>query len=235
MILSINENIKTGDTTFTFDKDESRHLIKVLRKKIDDSVFITNGKGDFFTGKINIASDKKCLVDIIKTEHHTKNRNYHLHIAIAPTKLNDRYEWFLEKATEIGIDEITPIICANSERKMIKLERMTKIIQSATKQSLQFHMPKLNEPVKLNEFIKQCNNTTKLIAHCEDDQEKNLLSKLTPSKNICVLIGPEGDFSVPEIKKALENGFDAVSLGENRLRTETAGIYATTVISTLNL
>ena len=160
--------------------------------------------------------------------------DYYLHIAIAPTKNNDRLEWFLEKATEIGIDEITPIICQNSERKFVKQERLEKIIQSAMKQSLKFTLPKLNEPIKFNDFIDQDFNGKKCIAHCEDD-EKTLLKTLVNTKEkITILIGPEGDFSTQEIKKALSKKFIPISLGESRLRTETAGLVAVQTVAIIN-
>ena len=144
MQLFYNSEITKTSQQFTFDKTESRHIIRVLRKKEGDEIFITNGLGDLFTSKIEIANDKRCLVNILESKSHIKPWNYYLHIAIAPTKLNDRFEWFLEKATEIGIDEITPIICEHSERKIVKPERMEKIIHSAAKQSLKYHFPKLN-------------------------------------------------------------------------------------------
>ena len=157
-----------------------------------------------------------------------------MHIAIAPTKNNDRIEWFLEKATEIGIDEITPIICSNSERRFVKLERFEKIIQSAMKQSLKFTLPKINEPVKFTDFINKNLDGTVCIAHCEE-QEKNLLKDvINPSEKTTILIGPEGDFSSQEITKALENKIIPISLGESRLRTETAALVAVQNISFIN-
>ncbi|NIJ46019.1 16S rRNA (uracil1498-N3)-methyltransferase [Wenyingzhuangia heitensis] len=234
MILSISEHIQNTDTTFTFDKDESRHLIKVLRKKEGDTVYITNGKGSFFTTEINLANEKKCTVAIKSVEYKEKNRPFHLHIAIAPTKLNDRYEWFLEKAVEIGIDEITPIICKNSERKVIKLDRMNKIIQSAVKQSLQFYVPVLNEAISFDDFLKTQNSTQKFIAHCEDENNKQYLQDIAkPTNDILVLVGPEGDFTPNEINKAIQSDFIPVTLGDNRLRTETAGIYISSLMTLL--
>jgi len=153
MQLFYNSEITKTNQHFTFDKTESRHIVRVLRKKEGDEIFITNGLGDLFISKIEIASDKRCLVKILESKSQRKPWNYYLHIAIAPTKLNDRFEWFLEKATEIGIDEITPIICKHSERKVLKLDRMEKIVHSAAKQSLKYHLPKLNEPVTFKEFI----------------------------------------------------------------------------------
>ena len=235
MQLFYNSEISTETKQLTFDKIESRHIVRVLRKKESDILHITNGKGFLFDAKIIIASDKKCIVEIIEVQEKPKPWNYYLHIAIAPTKNNDRYEWFLEKATEIGIDEITPIICSNSERRNIKLERLEKIIQSAMKQSLKFTLPKINEPIKFGDFINQKNEGTLCIAHCEDDNNKNLLkSVVNPSEKTTILIGPEGDFSPQEITKALAKKYIPISLGESRLRTETAGLVAVNLVSFIN-
>ena len=173
MQLFYNSEISLETKQITFDKIESKHIVRVLRKKENDILKITNGKGYLFEVKINFANDKKCLADIIAVKEKKNPRNYYLHIAIAPTKNNDRIEWFLEKATEIGIDEITPIICANSERRSVKLERFKKIIQSAMKQSLKFTLPKLNEPRKFSDFINQNLDGKICIAHCEKKEKKN--------------------------------------------------------------
>ncbi|MEN8702802.1 MAG: 16S rRNA (uracil(1498)-N(3))-methyltransferase [Polaribacter sp.] len=226
-------NSEINDTTkqIIFDKIESRHIVKVLRKKEGDILKITNGKDFLFDAKITIASDKKCIVEIISATQKPKPWPYYLHIAIAPTKNNDRTEWFLEKATEIGIDEITPLICSRSERRVVKTERFEKIIQSAMKQSLKFTLPKLNNPIKFNEFIQQNLEGLKCIAHCEE-HEKNLLKNIIKTgKKITILIGPEGDFSLDEIKKALEKNYTPISLGESRLRTETAALVAVNTVS----
>lgn len=234
MQLFYNPEITITTKQFIFDKTESRHIVKVLRKTEGDTIFITNGLGDLFTSKIVSANDKKCLVEITTIETKQKPWNYYLHVAIAPTKLNDRFEWFLEKATEIGIDEITPIICDHSERKVLKTDRMEKIIQSAAKQSLKFHYPKLNEPTTFNEFINSTFNGLLFIAHCEETDKKSLKAALKPQQTVTVLIGPEGDFSSKEIKQSLEHSFIPVSLGESRLRTETAGIVAVHSVAFVN-
>jgi 16S rRNA (uracil1498-N3)-methyltransferase len=174
------------------------------------------------------------LAEIINVTKKTKPWNYDLHVAIAPTKNNDRMEWFLEKATEIGIDEITPIICQNSERRIVKIERFEKIIQSAMKQSLKYTLPKLNEPIKFNEFINQNFEGKVCIAHCVKDEKKLLKEIIKPSDKITILIGPEGDFSLQEIKKAMDKKFNPISLGESRLRTETAGLVAVNLVSFIN-
>ncbi|WP_272150382.1 16S rRNA (uracil(1498)-N(3))-methyltransferase [Tenacibaculum aiptasiae] len=225
MQLFFNPNITPDTKEITFEKEESRHIVRVLRKKEGDILHITNGNGYLFFAEIIIPNDKKCLATIIKKEEKTNHRNYYLHVAIAPTKNNDRLEWFLEKATEIGIDEITPIICDNSERKVVKTERLSKIIQSAMKQSLQFTLPKLNTPVKFSEFIKSDFSEQTFIAHCEENTEKVFLKNIVkPNSKYTILIGPEGDFSTKEIDSCLYKNFTPISLGENRLRTETAGL-----------
>ncbi|MEO9570472.1 MAG: 16S rRNA (uracil(1498)-N(3))-methyltransferase [Polaribacter sp.] len=234
MQLFYNSEISTETTQITFDKIESKHIVRVLRKKENDILKITNGRGFLFDVKIIVPSDKKCLAEIISFEKKPKPWNYYLHIAIAPTKLNDRIEWFLEKATEIGVDEITPIICSNSERRVVKLERFEKIIQSAMKQSLKFTLPKLNEPVKLNDFLKQDLDGQVCIAHCEEQEKKLLQSVLKPSEKTTILIGPEGDFSSEEIKKCLAKNYIPISLGESRLRTETAALVAVNTVSFIN-
>jgi 16S rRNA (uracil1498-N3)-methyltransferase len=225
MQLFYNPSINETATSFVFDKEESKHIIKVLRKKEGDTLFVTNGLGFLFQTEITIASDHKCTVKINSFEQQEKPKFY-LHLAVAPTKMNERYEWFLEKATEIGIQEITPIICEHSERKVIKTDRFQKILESAMKQSLHFYLPKLNEPIAFKDFIKKENKGQKFIAHCEETHKKSLKNELKTNQDITVLIGPEGDFSVKEIQSALEQNYIPVSLGQTRLRTETAAIVA---------
>ncbi|TMM31984.1 16S rRNA (uracil(1498)-N(3))-methyltransferase [Polaribacter aestuariivivens] len=234
MQLFYNSEISTETKQITFDKIESKHIVRVLRKKENDVLKITNGKGFLFDAKIIIANDKKCLAEIISFEEKPKPWSYYLHIAIAPTKLNDRTEWFLEKATEIGIDEITPIICSNSERRVVKQERFEKIIQSAMKQSLKFTLPKLNPAVKFKDFINNDFDGKVCIAHCEDLLKNHLKSVIKPSEKTTILIGPEGDFSIEEIKKALDKKCIPISLGESRLRTETAALVAVNIVSFVN-
>lgn len=225
MQLFYNPDINTSVTEFSFDKEESKHIVKVLRKKEQDTLHVTNGLGFLFTTEIIFASEKKCTVKIIRSEFHQPT-DFYLHLAVAPTKMNDRFEWFLEKATEIGVHEITPIICEHSERKIIKTERFAKIIESAMKQSLQFHLPKLNEPISFSAFINQKKEGDLFIAHCEETEKKLLKKSITKNQKYTVLIGPEGDFSEKEIKIALENNYNPVSLGNTRLRTETAAVVA---------
>jgi 16S rRNA (uracil1498-N3)-methyltransferase len=225
MQLFYNPNIDETTETFSFDKEESRHIIKVLRKKDSDILHVTNGLGLLFETEITLASDNKCIVEVRSIEKSPKPK-FNLHLAVAPTKMNDRFEWFLEKATEIGIQEITPIICDRSERKVVNKERFEKIILSAMKQSNETFLPKLNEAISFKEFIKQKNDGLQFIAHCEETDKKSLKEALKTNENVTLLIGPEGDFSQKEIALALENKFKPVTLGNTRLRTETAAIVA---------
>ncbi|MFV8269611.1 16S rRNA (uracil(1498)-N(3))-methyltransferase [Flavobacterium sp. GT2N3] len=225
MQLFYNPTVTELTEVFSFDKEESKHIIKVLRKKDTDILFVTNGLGLLFKTEITLASDSKCTVKILSFEKQPPSK-FHLHLAVAPTKMNDRYEWFLEKATEIGIHEITPIICDHSERKVINNERFDKILLVAMKQSNELYLPKLNDAVTLKEFLKHERTGLKLIAHCEEADKKTLKSVLKPNVDVTLLIGPEGDFSEKEIALALENSYIPVSLGNTRLRTETAAIVA---------
>jgi 16S rRNA (uracil1498-N3)-methyltransferase len=234
MQLFYNSEISANTKQITFDKIESKHMVRVLRKKENDVLKITNGKGFLFEARITFASDKKCMADIVSATAIAKPWNYNLHIAIAPTKNNDRIEWFLEKATEIGIDEITPIICSNSERRIVKLDRFEKIIQSAMKQSLKFTLPKLNAPLKFDDFLAQKFEGTLCIAHCDEDKKTALQTLVKPTETITIMIGPEGDFSSEEIQKALAKNAKPVSLGESRLRTETAALVAVNIVSFIN-
>lgn len=234
MQLFYNSEINSTTTQFVFDKIESRHIVKVLRKSEGDILYITNGNGQLFTAEIILANDKKCNVTIVETIQKLKPWNYYLHIAIAPTKNNDRLEWFLEKATEIGIDEITPIICKHSERKVVKEERLEKVLVSAMKQSLKFQLPKLNPTTSFVDFIGQELDGDLFIAHCEETNKKSFKKELNSKQKITILIGPEGDFSTKEIELAIHKQFIPVTLGESRLRTETAGVVAVQSVSFFN-
>ncbi|MEG2102927.1 MAG: 16S rRNA (uracil(1498)-N(3))-methyltransferase [Flavobacterium sp.] len=225
MQLFYNPDIDETTKSFSFDKEESKHIIKVLRKKDSDILHVTNGSGLLFETEITLASDNKCIVEVLSIKKSPEPK-FRLHLAVAPTKMNDRFEWFLEKATEIGIQEITPIICDRSERKVINLERFEKIILSAMKQSNETFLPKLNDAVSFKEFIKQKNKGLQFIAHCEETDKKSLKGALKPNEDVTLLIGPEGDFSDKEIALAIENNFQPVTLGNTRLRTETAAVVA---------
>jgi 16S rRNA (uracil1498-N3)-methyltransferase len=233
MQLFYNSEIKQGDLTYFFDKEESKHIVKVLRKKEGDKIFITNGLGFLFESEIILASEKKCEVKIAK-ETFQEPVAFYTHIAVAPTKMNDRLEWFLEKATEIGIHEITPIICDHSERKVYKIDRAEKIIQAAMKQSLHYYLPKINEPISLSQFVKLNFKGQKFIAHCEETDKKSFKNEIKQNEKITILIGPEGDFSTKEINLAIANQFIPVTLGNTRLRTETAALVACHTIALQN-
>ena len=233
MQLFYNSDIKQGDITFFFDKEESKHIVKVLRKKESDKIFITNGLGFLFESKIILASEKKCEVKITKETFQEPDKFY-THIVVSPTKMNDRLEWFLEKATEIGIHEITPIICDHSERKVYKIDRAEKIIQAAMKQSLHYYIPKINEPISFAQFVKSNSDGQKFIAHCEETDKKSFKIEVKKDEKVTILIGPEGDFSTKEINLAIENHFIPVTLGNTRLRTETAALVACHTIALIN-
>ena len=229
-----NPEIDLNTESFFFNKEESKHIVKVNRKQSGDILLVTNGLGILFTTEITLASDSKCTVKVISKKVAEKP-NYNLHLAVAPTKMNERFEWFLEKATEIGITTITPIICDHSERKVINKERFEKIILAAMKQSNQYYLPKLKDAMSFADFIVKSNNDTKLIAHCaEENEKKSLKDILQPNENITVLIGPEGDFSPKEITLAIEKKYSPVSLGNTRLRTETAAIVACQSVAFVN-
>lgn len=235
MQLFYHPDIDDHSSSVTFSTEESTHIVKVLRKKEGDVLHITNGKGTFFKVAVTEVHIRKCTAKIIHSTF-TVKQEPKLHLAVAPTKMNDRFEWFLEKATEIGVSEITPIICDHSERKVIKMDRMQKVLQSAMKQSVQCYLPKLNEVISLKTWIKNNPSEDQLfIAHCAEEIAKtNLKDSLIPHKNTTILIGPEGDFSRTEIALALKMGYLPISLGENRLRTETAGIFACTAMKIIN-
>ena len=191
--------LENPNNEIVLSTDESKHVSKVLRKKTKDILHFTDGKGNLLIGVITESKQKKIRIKITNQEAKNKQHNYYLHVAIAPPKNIDRFEWFLEKATEIGIDEITPIICDRSERKVIKKERGNRILISAIKQSLKYHLPKLNEAIKFRDFIKQEFIGSKYIAHCHKD-EKIELKKTKKNKKILILIGPEGDFTIAELR-----------------------------------
>ena len=229
-IPDLNENSKTA----IFNSDESRHLFKVLRKKVGDEVLITNGNQLMFKGNILDISKNNCEVEISKCE--TKEKlGYSLHIVISILKSNERFEWFLEKASEIGITEITPVLCERSEKKFINEKRLNKVLISAMKQSLKANLPILNPIVKLKDFYKSNLSDQLFIAHCNESEKDFLISSIKPKENVTILIGPEGDFSKNEVDEAIKIGFKPVSLGNTRFRAETAAIIATHTVSIANM
>lgn len=220
--------------SYILPEEESQHVVKVLRLQAGERVHLINGKGGLFEAEISNPHPKRCEVKILKSTYEYGKRSPHLHIAIAPTKMNERLEWFLEKATEIGIDEITPLICRYSERKEVKLSRLEKIVVAAMKQSVKAYLPKLNEACTFDQLIKNATSSQKFIAHCYEEDKHLLQEVYKKGSDVLVLIGPEGDFSPEEIEKAIQHGFKPVSLGSSRLRTETAGIIACHTINLLN-
>lgn len=208
------------------DVEESSHCTKTLRKNIGDTISFTDGCGGIYEGKIVDISKKGCQLEVLKQLESEKQKSFKLHLAIAPTKNIDRLELFLEKTTEIGINEVSLLLCQRSERKNVRLDRLEKITLSAAKQSLKSIFPKVHDLTKFNDFVSTTTATNKFIAHCNSDNLPNLKTQLEGKEDILVLIGPEGDFSLEEVAFAKKHGFVEVSLGTSRLRTETAGIVA---------
>lgn len=215
-------------------EEEAAHALRVLRLQPGDEVMLTDGKGNFHRARISLAAHKRCLVDILETLPQPPLWSGHLHIALAPTKNMDRTEWFAEKATEIGIDELTFLNCRYSERKVLKTERIAKILVSAVKQSLKARIPRLNEMTDFKTFIRQPFQGQKFIAHCHEGEKTPLKDLVRKGEGATVLIGPEGDFSEEEVRLAEEAGFIPVSLGPSRLRTETAALVACHILNLLN-
>jgi len=224
-----------NSNTYTLSEEESNHCNKVLRLKQGDIVHLIDGVGGLYTAEIAEVSKKAVRLNVQDKQSEYGKRNHYLHIAIAPTKNIDRLEWFLEKATEIGIDEITPVICERSERKIVKEERLEKVVTSAVKQSLTAYHPKLNNAIALKDFLKNAEVEHKLIAHCiENEERKSIKDIIEPHQKYLILIGPEGDFTPKEIELALQSGYKPVTLGDTRLRTETAGLAACFEVNFIN-
>ncbi len=220
---------------YTLNEEESKHCSKVLRLSIGSVVFLIDGVGGFYEAEINAITKKNVALKVLNKQSNYGKRNHYLHIAIAPTKNIDRLEWFLEKATEIGIDEITPIICDRSERKIIKLDRLEKVITSAVKQSQTAYHPKLNAAISFANLMQQKQPHQKMIAHCMDGLAKQTINNLVQSQqSYLILIGPEGDFTPTELNIALQNDYKPVTLGNTRLRTETAALAACFEINYIN-
>lgn len=214
--------------------EEAAHALRVLRLKVGDELTLTDGMGCFYRAEIAVADNKHCLVNVLETLPQPALWKGHLHLALAPTKNMDRMEWLAEKATEIGFDELTFLNCRYSERRVIKLERIEKIVVSAVKQSLKARMPQLHELTDFDKFIRQPFSGQKCIAHCYPGEKPLLKDILHPEEDALVLIGPEGDFSEKEVALAIENGFQPISLGASRLRTETAALVAVHLMNLLH-
>ena len=228
MHLFYNPHIQ-GDS-FELEEQESKHAIRVLRLVRDDRVILVDGRGGWYEAAIIDDHPKRCKLQILSYTPDYRPLSYSLHLAVAPTKNLDRFEWFIEKATEIGISEITPLICKRSERRQVKYERLEKILVSAMKQSLKAYKPKLNNPVSMEEFLRTDQQGTLGIAHCYPLERKGI-KELDHSGTYTLIVGPEGDFTEEEVSNALKAGYVPFHLGESRLRTETAALYITTAIS----
>ena len=226
MQLFYTPDIQPQHQAFILNEEESKHAVRVLRMEKGHQLHLVDGRGGLYTAIITDARPKRTVLEIVNVRLGHERRSYHLHVAIAPTKNIDRLEWFLEKATEVGIDEITPIICEHSERKEVKTERLNKVIVAAMKQSLKAYLPQLNHPVKFNDFINRDFDGKRFIAHCADGDKSCLSNLLQPSVPALVLIGPEGDFGQGEIDAAQSRGFVPITFGNARLRTETAALVA---------
>jgi 16S rRNA (uracil1498-N3)-methyltransferase len=224
--------ISSSDNIVILNEENSKHIVQVLRMQNDKQIKLTDGFGNIFLAEITDAHKKKCTVKILESTKHESHTNK-VCIAISPIKNNSRLEWFLEKATEIGVSEIVLLMCERTEKQHIRMDRMKSILISAMLQSQQAWLPILEEPKKYIEFIKKVKTENKFIAHCEEDDKESLkssMSTLQPFNSSTILIGPEGDFTPQEIALALENNFTPVALGETRLRTETAGMVAATLL-----
>ncbi len=232
MFLFYSPDISSGN--YFLSGEESRHCIKVLRLKQGDTIHLTDGKGNLYETKIADANYKKCELEVLNVQKEVGKRDYKIHIAIAPTKNINRFEWFLEKATEIGIDMVTPLVCDHSERKSVNQERLNKVITAAMKQSLKTYHPLLCEPASFENFIKSDVLFDKFIAYCSENYKDSLKDIYQKGRNALLLIGPEGDFSEDEVKLAIKAGYQAVSLGPSRLRTETAGLVGCLTLNLLN-
>ena len=219
---------------YFFNEDESKHAIRVLRLNTGDPVHLVDGKGNLFEGVIEDPKPKRCKVLVTNVIKEFEKRNYHLHIAISPLKNPDRFEWFLEKSTEIGIDEITPVLCERTEKKNLNIESCNRIIESAMKQSLKAYHPVMHSFIKYEDFIGKTGNSVKMIASCEGDR-KRIGDCYQHGQRVTIMVGPEGDFTPNEMTKAQQAGFIPVTLGSSRLRTETAGVAVCHSISFLNL
>jgi 16S rRNA (uracil1498-N3)-methyltransferase len=216
------------------DETESGHAVRVLRMQVGDSLLITDGQGSWYDGVIAVANPRGCAVNVSRSSRDPEKRMYWLTVAVAPTKNADRMEWFTEKSTEIGIDRIVPILCRYSERKHIQLQRLEKIAVAAMKQSQKAWLPEIADMIPFNELITQSFEGKKVIAHCYPGDKPHLATVIKPGDAVLVLIGPEGDFSPEEVNAARAAGFMEVSLGQSRLRTETAALVACHSVALVN-
>lgn len=223
-----------SENTATLNKNDSGHLIRVLRKKTGSLIDFTDGKGCLYSGIIEDPDPKKCRISITEIKKEFEKRDFYLHMAVAPTKNISRFEWFIEKATELGIDEISPIICKHSERTTIKHERMERIAIAAMKQSLKAYLPKINEAVSFKDLLQNSTEEKKFIAWINPEVTRQIDEVYDAGKSCLTVIGPEGDFSSEEVDQAKQRNFEPISLGKSRLRTETAAIAACHLVNFIN-
>ncbi|MBX2841901.1 MAG: 16S rRNA (uracil(1498)-N(3))-methyltransferase [Flammeovirgaceae bacterium] len=234
MATFFKEDLEENSKEITLSQEESRHCVKVLRFSNGDKISLINGKGFIFQGELLNNDLKKLKIRIDQSQYFNKEQSYRIHIAIAPTKNMDRIEWFVEKATEIGIDKISFIKTRHSERKHLKTTRIHNIIQSALKQSGNLYLPEITELIEFKNFVEMVTEEERFIAYVPENPNNSLIKKSSKKKTYCILVGPEGGFSEEEVALAQVQGFDPVSLGKTRLRTETAGLYACSILNIIN-
>lgn len=236
MQLFYTPEIKPHHSSFLLNEEESKHAVRVLRLQAGNIIHLIDGRGGLYKTEILDPHPKRTSLKVLEVKTEFGRSPYHLHMVVAPTKNMDRLEWFLEKATEIGLHEFTPIVCEHSERKEVKIERLEKVVISAMKQSLKAYLPKINSAISFNKFLSQVADSKALkgIAHCVDSEKKYITTVFPTNENYLLLIGPEGDFSEKEISQALDAGFIPISLGDARLRTETAALASVLEISLIN-
>ena len=227
-------DLQCDDTTAQFTEEESAHAVRVLRLNVGDEVLLTNGKRWMFTAAIAVAHPKHTEVQLVSKRYAPRDAGFHLHLAVAPTKNIARFEWFLEKACEIGVDEITPLLCEHSERQKLNMERLNRVLIAAMKQSQAAVLPLLHPPCDVQTLALQCKTQQKFVGWCNDHTAGALFDMVQPENSVTVLIGPEGDFSDREIDLLKTNGFQPVSMGRQRLRTETAAIVACCTLNIKN-
>ncbi|MDO5760575.1 MAG: 16S rRNA (uracil(1498)-N(3))-methyltransferase [Bacteroidota bacterium] len=223
-----------GEQNFVLNKEESSHVVRVMRMKEGEKLFLSNGSGYFFEAEILEAHPSHCVLNVLSKQEGEDKRDFNIHLAIAPTKNIDRIEWLVEKATEIGVDEITFLLCEHSERKVVNTQRLEKIVISAMKQSLKSFKPIINPIIDFKNFVAKVKADYKLLAHCSGEDRRLIKDICSPKASYLILIGPEGDFSEKEILLAKEKDFAFISLGTQRLRTETAGLYSLSSLHYIN-
>ncbi len=225
MQIFYTKNVSEGKAHFS--REESMHCLRVLRMRRGESLRFTDGSGNLYEGVITDDDPTSMTATVISAEHDQGRRGYRLHMAISPLKNDDRLEWFIEKAVETGVDEITPLICSRTEKRKIRKERLEGLILSAMKQSVRCYLPRLNDPVLFNDFIDVTHEGKKIIACCDPAIERvPITSSFSRAEEVTILIGPEGDFTAEEVARAVNNGYAPVHIGSSRLRTETAGVAA---------